>query len=253
MRMFKFLGGLLLAGAAVAQNTTGSCKASSSDTEVVRYAWALQSLLERYYGSQPVNQTFLSDATNSTTAEYVQNLQGIQRQNRLGLRAVQLVAAKTGNFSRPTCNFTFPNATSGEDYVKNALKLETDVASAFIGATGYTQSPEVSFLLARLAAQHTADATWLATQQRGLIFPTNVTSLVPAYNPSYVLGSGNGNQTGRLGQYLRGCVSAPSSPCHETFFIGPLIASSGNRTSATEGSTSSATVSPTARALRWGH
>ncbi|KAJ0415060.1 hypothetical protein BJY00DRAFT_268132 [Aspergillus carlsbadensis] len=251
MRVFKFLSGLLLAGAAVAQNSTGSCKASSSDTEVVRYAWALQSLLERYYGSQPFNQTFLSDATNSTTAEYYQNLQGIQRQNRLGLRAVQLVGAKTGNFSRPTCNFTFPNATSGEDYVKNALNLETNVASAFIGATGYTQSPEVSFLLARLAAQHTADATWLATQQKGLIFPTNASSLVPAYNPSYVLGSGN--QTGRLGQYLRGCVSAPSPPCGEIFFIGPLVGSSGNQTSATEGSSSSASVSPTARALRWGH
>ncbi|KAL2846437.1 peptidase S8/S53 domain-containing protein [Aspergillus pseudoustus] len=256
MRMFKYLSGLLLAGAAVAQNnsnssSTGSCTASSSDSDVVQYAWALQSLLERYYGSQPLNQTFLQSASNNSSSQSLQNFQGIQRQTRLGVRAVQQVATQTGNSSSPRCNYNFPNATSGQEFLKTALKLETGVSSALLGATGYTQSPEVSFLLARLAAQHTADATWLATLQGGQVFPTNSSSLLPAYNPTYVLGSGN--QTGRLGQYLNGCVSAPSPPCGDVFYIGPLVGSVGNQTSATVGSSSSASISPTARALRWGH
>jgi cerevisin len=240
------LSGLLLAGAAVSQNA--SCSPSSSDAEVIRYAWALQSLLEKFYTSQPLNQTFLSNAANSSRAEYLQNFQGIQRQNRLGLRAVQQVGSNITGFSSPMCNFTFPNATSGESYVRNALRLESSVASALIGATGYTQSPEVSFLLARLASQHTADATWLATQQSGTIFLSNSSSLVPAYNPSYVISSGN--QTGKLSQYLNGCVSAPSSPCGQPFFIGPLVGSVGNQSSATVGASSSASISPTAVARK---
>ncbi|KAL2861245.1 uncharacterized protein BJX67DRAFT_312246 [Aspergillus lucknowensis] len=243
MRVFLFLSGFLFAGAALAQNT--DCSPKSSDSEVVRYAWALQSLLEKYYSGQPLNQTFLSDATNSSRAEYYQNFQGIQRQTRLGVRAVQQIETKTST-SNPSCNFTFPNATSGEEYVQNALRLEASVASALIGATGYTQSPEVSFLLARLASGHTAAATWLATQQTGIVFPSNSSSLVPAYNPSYVLSSGN--KFGKLGQYLNGCVSAPADPCGQVFFIGPLVGSVGNQSSATVGSSSSASISPTARA-----
>ncbi|KAL4917008.1 hypothetical protein BDW62DRAFT_184818 [Aspergillus aurantiobrunneus] len=246
MRVFSILSGLLLAGAAVAQDS--SCSPQSSDAEVVEYAWALQTLLEGYYTSQPLNQTFLSDATNSSRAEYYQNLQGIHRRNRLGVRAIQQVASKVPGFSSPSCSFTYPNVTSGEDYVVNALQLETNVASALLGAVGYTQSPEVSFILARLASQHSAGATWLATQQTGVVFPSNISSLVPAYNPSYVLGSGN--QPGRLGRYLGGCVSAPSDPCGQPFFIGPLVGSVGNQSSATVGSTSSASISPTATAAK---
>ncbi|KAL4887706.1 hypothetical protein BJY04DRAFT_176448 [Aspergillus karnatakaensis] len=251
MRIFSILSGFLLAGAVAAQNTSSqnsSCLPQSSDAEVVRYAWALQSLLEKYYTSQPLNRTFLSDATNGSRAEYYQNIQGIQRQNRLGVRAVQQLGSITPGYSNPSCNFSHPNATDGEDYVKNALQLEASVASALIGAAGYTQSPEVSFLLSRLAAEHTAGATWLGAHQRGVVFPTNSTSLVPAYNPEYVLGSGN--QAGRLGRYLHGCVEAPSSPSGKPFFIGPLVGSVGNQTSATVGASSSASISPTARARR---
>ncbi|KAL4866798.1 hypothetical protein BDV12DRAFT_129508 [Aspergillus spectabilis] len=246
MRVFSMLSGCLLAGAAIAQNT--SCFPQSSDADVVKYAWALQSLVESYYTSYPLNRTFLNDATNGSRTEYYQNIQGIQRQNRLGVRAVQQVGSNVTGYSNPSCNFTHPNATSGESYVRNALQLESSVASALIGATGYTQSPEVSFLLARLASEHTAGATWLAAHQTGVVFPTNSTSLVPAYNPEYVLGSGN--QVRRLGRFLHGCVDAPANPSDQPFFIGPLVGSVGNRSSATVGASSSASISPTAAARR---
>ncbi|KAL5338554.1 hypothetical protein BJX70DRAFT_194296 [Aspergillus crustosus] len=247
MRISSMLSGLVLAGAAIAQNTSWSPQ--SSDVAVVKYAWALQSLLEGYYTSQPLNQTFLSDATNASRTEYYQNIQGIQRQNRLGVGAVKQVGTKVPGYSEPSCNISHPNATDGESYVRNALLLESSVASALIGATGYTQAPEVSFLLARLAAGHTASATWLAANQAGIVFPRNSTSLVPAYNPEYVLGTRN--QTGRLGQYLHGCVEAPSNPSGQIFFIGPLVGSIGNESSATVGATSSPSISPTAAARRF--
>ncbi|KAL2820463.1 hypothetical protein BDW59DRAFT_116385 [Aspergillus cavernicola] len=246
MRILSTLSALLLSGAALAQNTT--CSASSSDAEVVRYASALQSLTARFYASQPVNQTFLSDATNSSRVSYYQNIQGIQRDTRLGVRAVQQLGSRVSGFSNPSCNFTFPNATNGEGYVRNALQLESNVASALLGATGYTQSPEVAFLLSRLAAQHIANGIWLATQQTSVLFLSNSSSLLPAYNPSYVIASGD--QPGRLGQYLQGCVQAPSNPCGQPFFIGPLIGSVGNSSSATAGS-NSASISPTAAARRF--
>ncbi|KAL4778096.1 hypothetical protein BJX76DRAFT_162990 [Aspergillus varians] len=252
MRFISLVSGLLLAGAAVGQNT--SCSPTSSDAEVVEYALALQTLIERFYTSQPINQTFLEDATDTSASNSYQNLQGIQRQSRLGVRAIQQVAAKVPGFSNPSCSYSYPNATSGEQYVQHALRLESSVASALLGATGYTQSPEVSFILARLSAQHTAGAAWLASQESDVVFPSNISSLVPAYNPSYVLGTGN--QTGRLGQYLNDCVSAPSDPCGQTFWIGPLVGSIGNQSSATvspsiSGSVfASPTISPTAAARR---
>ncbi|KAL4940856.1 hypothetical protein BDV06DRAFT_195728 [Aspergillus oleicola] len=257
MRFFSLLSGLLLAGAAAAQSS--SCSAQESDATVVEYAWALQTLLERYYTSQPINQTFLNSAVNGSRSEYYQNFLGIQRANRLGVRAIQQVGSKVPSYSTPRCTFTHPNATDGEDFVKNAILLEASVASAFIGAVPYTQAPEVSFMLARLASEHTAATTWLAGQQTGVLFRSNTSSLVPAYNPSYVLGTGD--QTGRLGRWLGDCVDAPSDPCDQTFFIGPLVGSVGNRTSAAIGpggsnnanstsSSASASISPTAAARR---
>ncbi|KAL4979502.1 hypothetical protein BDW66DRAFT_127593 [Aspergillus desertorum] len=249
MRFSSIFDGFLLAGAAIAQNI--SCSPKSSDAEVVQYAYALQGLLEKYYTSQPINQTFLRDATNGSIVEYYQNLLGIQRQNRLGVRALQQVGSQTPGFSNPRCDYSVPNVTNGDEYVKNAAVLEGSVASALIGASGYTQSPEISFILARLAAVHTADASWLAAEQRDIVFQSNISSLVPAYNPEYVLGSGN--EPGQLGRYLQDCVTAPSDPCGQPFFIGPLVGSVGNRTSAAavpSGSAASITpsISPTAAA-----
>ncbi|KAI9045356.1 uncharacterized protein KD926_008782 [Aspergillus affinis] len=243
MRIFSALSGLLLAGAAFAQNSSSSCSPKSGDVQVVQFGWALQYLAERYYSAQPLNQTFLNSVTNSSRANYYNNFQGIQRQNRLGVRAVQQLGSQVSGFSAPRCNYTFPSASDGETWVKNALKLEQSITGALIGLSGYTQSPEVSFLLARLSAEHNGHAYYIASQQQGTVFPTNSSSLVPAYTPDWVLQ--NGTQPGKLGTYLKNCVSPPSSPCGEKLKIGPLIGTFGsNSTNST--SNSSASASPSA-------
>lgn len=242
MRLFSILSGFLLAGATVAQNS--SCAPTSSDAAVVRYACALQGMLEEYYTSHPVNQTFLSDARNSSSAQYYQNLQGMHRENQLGLRALLQIGHRVPGFSNPTCNFSLPEVTSAEEFVENALLFEGSVAAALLGVTGYTQTPAISFVLARLASQHTAHATWLASQQTGVIFMSNSSALLPAYNPMYVLSTGNG--TARFGQYLHGCVEAPESPCGQPFYIGPLVGSVGNVTAAAVGPSGSPSASASA-------
>jgi hypothetical protein len=91
-----------------------------------------------------------------------------------------------------------------------------------VGAAGYTQSPEVAFLLARLAAQHAAHATWFGSRVNSTMFTPNATSLVSAYGPDEVLQKTN--TTGSLGIYLGDCVTAPKEPCPGTLKIGPLEA-----------------------------
>ncbi|KAL5359438.1 hypothetical protein BJX96DRAFT_148434 [Aspergillus floccosus] len=239
MRFFSALSSALLVGAAAAQ----SCDPSSSDVEVVQFGWALQYLLERYYSSQPLNSTFFSSADNSSTANYFTNFQGIQRQNRLGVRAVQQLGSKVPGFSAPRCNFTFPEAQDGEAWIKNAQKLEQNVCGAYIGLAAFTQSPQVSFLMARLAAEHSGHAYYITSNIQQPVFPTNSSSLIPAYSPDYVLQSGN--QPGKLGDFLNGCVAAPSPPCGQNLTFGPLIAS----TNGANASSSSASPSGSATAF----
>ncbi|KAF9891208.1 hypothetical protein FE257_004772 [Aspergillus nanangensis] len=246
MRIFSTLSSLLLVGAAAAQGSS-SCSPKQSDSEVVQFGWALQYLLERFYSQQPLNSTFLQSVQNNDHAKYFQNFQGIQRQNRLGVRAVQQLGSQTPGFSAPRCNFTFPTASDGETWVKNALKLEESVCGAYIGLAGYTESQEVSFLMARLAAQHSGHAYYIASNVNDTVFPSNSSSLIPAYTPDYVLQSGN--QPGKLGQYLGSCVTAPASPCGEPLKIGPLIGTFGgaNASSSSASPSGSATASAAKR------
>ncbi|RHZ59630.1 hypothetical protein CDV55_104262 [Aspergillus turcosus] len=237
MRVLPTLSGLMLAGAATtaAQNNS-FCTPKSGDVQVVQYTWALESLVQQYYASVPVNQTFLTSALNSSTSNYASNLPGISQQNRLGVRAAAQLGRRISNFTAPGCNFTFPTPNSSETFLTTAWAFESNVSAALIGLEGYTQAPEVSFLIARLAAQHAAHATYLATTQVADVFQSNnVTSLVPAYSPSYVLS--NGTSPGQLGRFFRGCVSAPQPPCGN-LTIGPLIATSGSNSSSTATSSS---------------
>jgi hypothetical protein len=237
MRILPTLSGLILAGAATtaAQNNS-FCSPQSGDAQVVQYAWALEYLVQQYYASVPVNQTFLSSALNSSTASYAPNLQGINQQNRLGVRATQQLGKSISSFTAPGCNFTFPAPNSSEVFLTTAQAFESNVSAALIGLEGYTQAPEVSFLIARLAAQHASHAAYLATTQEAVIFQSNVTSLVDAYSPSYVLS--NGTSRGQLGRYFKGCVSAPQAPCGN-LTIGPLGATRGGNSSSTSPSSSS--------------
>ena len=245
MRIFSFLSSALLMGAAAAQGAADTCSPKPADTQVVKFGWALEYLLERFYSQQPLNQTFLQSADNSSHANYLTNFKGIQRQSRLGLHATQLIGAKIPDFEAPKCNFTFPTAKDGESWVKSAMQLESSVTGAFIGLSAYTQSPEVSFLLARLAAEHSSHAYYIATNQNATVFQPNSTTLIPAYTPDYVLQSGS--QPGKLGQYLHSCVTAPVSPCGN-FTVGPLIGSVAGPSSAGIVPSSSATPSSSAAA-----
>ncbi|RHZ61324.1 ferritin-like domain-containing protein [Aspergillus thermomutatus] len=246
MRVLPTLGGLMLAGAATTAALNNSyCTPKSGDVQVVQYAWALEYMVEQYYASVPVNQTFLHSALNSSTANYALNLAGMQQQNRLGVRAAQQLGKTISNFTAPGCNFTFPAPNSSETFLTTALTFESDVCAALIGLEGYTQAPEVSFLIARLAAQHAGHAAYLATTQEAVIFPSNVTSLVPAYSPSYVLS--NGSSPGQLGSYFKGCVSAPQPPCGN-LTIGPLIATYGSNSSSSSAASMSTATSSSASA-----
>ncbi|KAI3059183.1 hypothetical protein CBS147353_10594 [Aspergillus niger] len=245
MRIVSALNGLLLAGVAVAQNTTSSsCSLQSSDLPSVNYGFALSSFLDRFYSSVPVNQTTLNSTLNSSNSEFFANLQGIQRQNGLGVRAVQQLGAKVSGFSPQNCSFTFPSASDGETFVRNALQLESSVAGAYIALAGYIQAPEASLLWARLAAEHTAHAYYIASHQQAVLFPSNSTSLVPAYSPAYVLS--NGTAPGQLGSYFQGCVTAPPAPCNQTLFIGPLTANLAANVSASAATLSSVSLSASA-------
>ncbi|KAE8402236.1 hypothetical protein BDV37DRAFT_162091 [Aspergillus pseudonomiae] len=241
MRIFSALSSLLLAGAVAAQSS--DCSPKSGDVQTLQFAWALQHLTERFWSSQSLNQTFLNNATNTSTANYDANFKGITRENRLGIRAVQQVASGLSNFTTPRCNLTIPQARDADSFLKNALQVEQTVAGGLIGLAAYTQSPEVSFLLARLAAQHSAQAAYLGSEQNSTFFPSNSTSLVPAYTPDQILKAGN--QTGLLGTLLSNCVTAPSGPCGQKVNIGPLVATL-NSTSTSGGSSSSASPSSSA-------
>ncbi|KAF7118486.1 hypothetical protein CNMCM5793_008012 [Aspergillus hiratsukae] len=244
MRFLATLSGLVLAGAATTAALNNSfCNPQSGDVQVVQYAWALENMVQQYYASVPVNQTFLTSALNSSTANYASNLPGIYQQNRLGVRAAAQLGRRISNFTAPGCNFTFPTPNSSQTFLITAWAFESNASAALIGLEGYTQAPEVSFLIARLAAQHAAHATYLATTQEAVVFQSNnVTSLVPAYSPSYVLS--NGTSPGQLGRYFRGCVSPPQPPCGN-LTIGPLIATFGNNSSSTATSTSASGTSDT--------
>ncbi|KAF7589951.1 hypothetical protein BBP40_003490 [Aspergillus hancockii] len=222
MRVFSALSSLLLAGVALAQSSS-SCSPKSSDVQTVQFAWALQYLTERFWSAQALNQTFLSGAPNASNANYDANFKGITRQNRLGVRAVQQLGSQVSGFSAPRCNFSIPAAQDAKTFTKNALTLEQTVAGALVGLSAYTQAPQVSFLLARLAAQHSAHAAYIGNEQNSTYFPSNSSSLFPAYTPDQVLKTGN--QTGQLGTYLKNCVSAPTGPCGQKVSIGPLVAS----------------------------
>ncbi|KAJ5780785.1 hypothetical protein N7457_005945 [Penicillium paradoxum] len=238
MRFFNLVG-LLLAGATATSAANSTCAPTSSDAKVLQFAWGLSDFIGGYYNST-VNSTF-SSSSNATILAYKKILYGVEKENTLGSKAIEKVGAKADGFSQPECEFKYPKATTPQAWAQWAYHLESTVTGAFIGLAGYTQSPEVSFLLARLAASHSAHAALIGSRVNSTLFAQNATSLVSAYGPAQVLSTRN--QTGSLGQYLGDCLSVPSSPCG-SLNIGPLAAtpsSSGvaHSTSATVSSTTS--------------
>lgn len=223
---FSGLSTLSLAGAIlslVAPTTQASCALTNNDTSVLEYAYAISGFVNNFYASVPVNGSLASAISNSTgVAQAVANLNGLKKSNNLSLEAVSELGSRAPGFTAPDCTFTYPSVGSVSAFARWAYQLENTVSGAFIGAAGFTQSPEVAFLLARLAAQHTAHAIWVGSRVNSTLFMTNASSLVSAYTPEQVLSKSNA--TGSLGSYIGDCVSAPAEPCSGTLKIGPLEA-----------------------------
>ncbi|KAJ5195500.1 uncharacterized protein N7498_008938 [Penicillium cinerascens] len=205
-----------------ASSSSTSCALTSGDTQVLQYTWALSKFLNNFYSSVALNSSVASQVSNSTSASKVlANLQGIEHADNLTVEAVRELSSKAPNFKEPSCSYTYPSISNIHSFVQYAYQFESTLCGAFIGAAGYTKSPEVSFLLARLAAEHSSHAIYISSRLNSSMFMANSSSLIPAYAPTQVLMTGN--VTGSLGSYLGGCVSAPSNPCG-ALKIGPLEA-----------------------------
>ncbi|CAI7641727.1 unnamed protein product [Penicillium manginii] len=242
---------LLVAGGALSSAASSSnCSLTSSDTDVLEYTWALSSFLNSFYETVQLNSSVASLVSNSTSSsKALANLEGIVHADNLTAEAVRELSSKAPDFTEPSCQYTYPSISGIQSFIKYAYQFESTLSGAFIGAAGYTNSPEVAFLLARLAAEHSAHATWIGSRVNSSMFQANATSLVPAYAPSQVLLKGN--DTGSLGAYLGDCVSAPKNPCG-VLQIGPLEAnitsSSAAASSSTPKSSSSVRLSSSASA-----
>lgn len=239
MRLFALINGLLLlSGSSVAVKkkasstgasspaSTSGCKPTAADTSVIEFAWALQNLTDQWYSSSWLNSSAFSSAPNDSTAMWYPNFEGMKKASSLGLLAVNQTASRTPNVKQPRCNYTLPKATDSRSVLFTTRKLEASVCGAFIALAGYAESPEVSFLLARLAASHAAHATYIGGSLMEPIFSTKNDSLIAAYPPERVLSKGNA--TGMLGSFMGMCVNAPMKPCGKTLIVGP---ESGNLTS----------------------
>ena len=204
--------------------TTG-CGPTPGDATVVKFAYALEDLNAQFYRSTPLNSTAFTGAPNETTALWAPNFTGMQKQSNLSLTAIQQLGSMTPNFTAPACNFTLPHTTSPRVTVETAYYLESSISGAFIGLAGYSQSPEVAFLMARLAAVHEGHAVYIQSNLREPVFSDANNTLVPAYPPEHVLTSGMA--PGMLGSFLGSCVKAPDKPCGNTLIVD---GTSGNLT-----------------------
>lgn len=207
---------------AASSSSTG-CAITSSDTQVLQYTWAISKFLNNFYASVALNSSVAASVSNSTSASKVlANLQGIEHADNLTVEAVRELSSKAPGFKQPSCSYTYPSVNSIQTFVQYAYQFEATLCGACIGAAGYTKSPEVAFLLARLAAQHSAHATYIGSRLNSSMFMTSSDSLISAFSPMQVL-STTSNSTGSLGMWLGGCVTAPQNPCG-ALKIGPLEA-----------------------------
>lgn len=192
-----------------------SCKPADADAAVVQLAWGLEKFLAGYYATVDNNSTL---ETEIGTLHF-DNLKGLQQQANLAMEALQQLDVPGVQW--PQCDFTFPKVLDKPSLPKTSFMLEASLCGAFIGMADYTQSPQVAFLMARIAAGHGFHAAYFAPMGVETIeFMPNGTSLLPAFTPEHVLSSGSA--MGQLGQFLNGCLQAPSGPCGEVVVINSL-------------------------------
>ncbi|KAJ5252601.1 hypothetical protein N7489_003011 [Penicillium chrysogenum] len=235
---------LLLAGVtatSAATTTSGAsaastCAPSASDAKVLQFALGVSNFIGTFY-NETVNSTF-GESNNATIRAYQKILFGLEKGNTLSSQAIEKVGARAPGFSKPECDYQIPEVSSTQSWAQWAYRFESTVTGAFIGLAGYTESPEVAFLMARLAAEHSEHSSLIGSRVNSTYFAQNSTSLVAAYGPAQILSTRN--QTGSLGEYLGGCLTAPTSPCGP-LRIGPLAATPSPSSSAAASGTSLAT------------
>lgn len=125
----------------------------------------------------------------------------------------------------------------------NAYQIEATLCGTFIGLADYVMSPQVAFLMARLAAEHGIHASYIGSHLKPQVFMSNSTSLTLAFKPQEVLNSGMG--VGMLGQYMNGCAVAPVAPCSRMVSIGELGANLTNQGANNASSTATLAVGST--------
>lgn len=200
-----------------------TCPPISNDMTAIKFGYSIQNLLDSYYNSVPVNETFFSSLPNNTMAgaDLLGNFMGLQQQAHLGVSAIQKLAFKAPmNTTMPMCKYNLPTPMTAKRHLMTAYQLEATLCGAFIALTDYVDSPQVAFLMARLSAEHGAHATYIGSHMKTQIYMANSTSLLPAFSPQHVMQSGMA--VGKLGQYMNNCTAIPSLPCGESLQIGGL-------------------------------
>ncbi|KAJ6163739.1 hypothetical protein N7497_003718 [Penicillium chrysogenum] len=196
---------------------------SASDIAPIKFGFAVQNLLFSYYKSVPVNETFFSSLSNDPVprTDFLANFMGLQQQAKLGVDALQQFSSKLAmNDSMPMCDYSLPAPADAQSHLMNAYQMEATLCGTFIGLADYVYSPEASFLMARLSAEHGIHASYIGSHMKSQVFMANSTSLTPAFTPEHVMRSNM--SIGHLGNYIKKCTSAPPAPCGGRVEIGNL-------------------------------
>lgn len=211
--------------APAAAAATAKCTPTSGDASVMEFAYAIEDLGARFYSSTPLNSTAFSNAPNDSNAVWLPNFRGMAKQGNISLMAIEELGNKTPTYKAPACNFTLPHSSSPRMLLDTTYYMEESLCGAFIGLAGYSESPEVSFLMARLAAGHSGHAAYVQSHLMAPIFSDRNNSLIRAYPPEHVLTAGM--SPGMLGDFLGDCVKLPTKPCGNTLIVDET---SGNLT-----------------------
>lgn len=204
---------------------TTKCMPTKDDASVVEFAYALESLGNHFYASTSLNTTTFVRAPNDSMALWYPNFRGIEKRGNLSLMAIEYLGKETPTYKAPKCNFTLPTPSSPSMLLDMAYHLEASLSGAYIGLAGYSESPEVAFLMARLATGHGGNAIYVQSHVMEPIFSDRNNSMVPVFPPEHVLS--RGRAPGRLGDYMHDCVKMPVKPCGKTLVVGNT---SGNLT-----------------------
>ncbi|KAH0333649.1 hypothetical protein KCU81_g9790, partial [Aureobasidium melanogenum] len=204
---------------------------TAADAASITYGYKVQSLLDSYYSSIPVNASYFSDLPMASTQDSngmtkaentVTNVRGLAKQASLGKQAISELAQKASVNLDDDCQYRYPLAPNGTVYLKNAFYFEATMCGAFIGLADYVESPESAFLAARLSAEHGIHASALRAMMQPVGFMPNSTYLTPAFTPDMIMQEGM--SVGQLGTWLNGCAKSPAAPCGGHVVIGDLLA-----------------------------